>query len=283
MDLLTWGRSPWGEWILTHISWDLLWASLFAGVAFLVAHASYMVLSAHRKRDAAETDALEAARPRSAGAHHAALARGAAVPLGDGGGDVRAAVHRVPADRRREVRVGDLALDGRPRAHRVDPLPHRPRDVRGSTSGRSGSGPKDLPELKAELLRELGHDVPGPKPGKYPLGNRLYHLAIVLAGLAVVGDRALHDGRACARRSSRATRICSATPTWGVTYVTHGLAGVGARRPGDRARLLRGAAREVVDHQVDAPRLDHAAPVPRASRPAALDRALTLSSVAIST
>ena len=50
MDVLTWGRSPWGEWILTHISWDLLWASLFAGVAFLVAHASYMVLSAHRKR-----------------------------------------------------------------------------------------------------------------------------------------------------------------------------------------------------------------------------------------
>ena len=42
MDLLTWGRRPWGEWILTHISWDLLWASLFAGVAFLVAHASYM-------------------------------------------------------------------------------------------------------------------------------------------------------------------------------------------------------------------------------------------------
>ena len=28
MDLLTWGRSPWGEWILTHFSWDLLWAAL---------------------------------------------------------------------------------------------------------------------------------------------------------------------------------------------------------------------------------------------------------------
>ena len=62
MDLLTWGRSPWGEWILTHISWDLLWASLFAGLAFLVAHASYMVLSRHRKRDTLETDRLEAAR-----------------------------------------------------------------------------------------------------------------------------------------------------------------------------------------------------------------------------
>src|SRR5437867_13138663 len=59
MDFLTWGHSPWGERILAHISWNLFWAALFAGIAFLVAHASYMVLSAHRKRSAAETDALE--------------------------------------------------------------------------------------------------------------------------------------------------------------------------------------------------------------------------------
>ena len=61
MDLLRWGRSPWGEWVLTHVSWNLFWASLFAGVLFFVAHASYMLFSAHRKRSAAETDALEAA------------------------------------------------------------------------------------------------------------------------------------------------------------------------------------------------------------------------------
>ena len=60
MDFLTWGRNPWGQQILTHVSWDLLWASLFAGVMFLVAHASYMVLSAHHKYSEAETDALEA-------------------------------------------------------------------------------------------------------------------------------------------------------------------------------------------------------------------------------
>jgi len=52
-----------GEWVLTHVSWDLLWASIFAGVVFLVAHASYMVLSAHRKREAHEADALERALP----------------------------------------------------------------------------------------------------------------------------------------------------------------------------------------------------------------------------
>ena len=57
MDFLKWGRSPWGEWVLTHVSWSLFWASLFAGVLFFVAHASYMLFSAHRKRSSAETDA----------------------------------------------------------------------------------------------------------------------------------------------------------------------------------------------------------------------------------
>ena len=74
MDILTWGRNPWDQPILTHVSWDLLWASLFAGVAFLVAHAGYMVLSAHRKRHAAETDAMEAARTRPARADRPPLA-----------------------------------------------------------------------------------------------------------------------------------------------------------------------------------------------------------------
>src|SRR3979409_2546946 len=59
MDLLRWGRSPWGEWVLTHVSWSLFWASLCAGVLSFVAHASYIVFSAHRKRTSAETDALE--------------------------------------------------------------------------------------------------------------------------------------------------------------------------------------------------------------------------------
>jgi len=27
-------------------------------------------------------------------------------------------------------------------------------------------GPKDIPEFKAEILREIGHEVAGPKPGK---------------------------------------------------------------------------------------------------------------------
>ena len=59
MNFLTWGRNPWGQTIPVHVSWSLMWASLFAGLMFLIAHASYMILSAHRKRGAAETAALE--------------------------------------------------------------------------------------------------------------------------------------------------------------------------------------------------------------------------------
>ncbi len=101
MDFLTWGRSPWGQQILTHISWDLLWASLFAGVAFLVAHASYMVLSgASQARCATKPTRWRrrAAICPTGFPRHSLAARlfhwvMAVV-------DVRAAVHGVPADRR---------------------------------------------------------------------------------------------------------------------------------------------------------------------------------------
>jgi len=87
-------------------------------------------------------------------------------------------------------------------------------------------GPKDIPEIKAELLRELGHDVPGPKSGKYPLGNRLYHMAIVVAALSAVLTGVLMMWRVRTPFFTRNPYLFS-DGTWGVTYVTHGLAGVG--------------------------------------------------------
>ena len=87
-------------------------------------------------------------------------------------------------------------------------------------------GPKDVPEFKAEILRELGHDVPGPRPGKYPLGNRLYHLAIVVAGIAVVASGLVMMVRVRTPLFTRNPYLFSDT-TWGFTYVAHGIAGVG--------------------------------------------------------
>jgi cytochrome b subunit of formate dehydrogenase len=222
---LTWGHTPWGQQILTHVSWNLLWASLFAGVAFLVAHASYMVLSAHRKRHAAEADAIEASRPDLPAKipRHSLAAR---------------MFHWVMAAAMFTLLLtAFLPIAGVKFAwvtwHWMAGLVLATsiafHIVHASFFMDFWSiwvGPKDIPELKAELLRELGHDVPGPKSGKYPLGNRLYHLAIVIAGLTVVGT-------GIAMMKDIRTPFFVRDPyfmkdvTRGIVYVSHGLAGVG--------------------------------------------------------
>jgi formate dehydrogenase subunit gamma len=225
VDVLTWGRSPWGEWILTHISWDLLWASLFAGLAFLVAHASYLLLSKHRKRDAAETDTLEAARPElpprisrhslAARLFHWVMAASMFVLL---------FTAFLPIAGVKFAWVTWHWMAGLVLTASI--LFHVVHAIVAMDFWSIWVGPKDLPELKAELLRELGHDVPGPKPGKYPLGNRLYHTVIVLAGLAVAATGILMMSRVRTPLFTRNPYLLGDT-AWGLTYVTHGLAGVG--------------------------------------------------------
>jgi cytochrome b subunit of formate dehydrogenase len=225
MDFLTWGRNPWGQQILTHISWDLLWASLFAGIMFLVAHASYMILSAHRKRSSAETDALEAQYrnlpdriPRHsfmARMFHWVMAASMFVLL-------FTAFLPIAGVRFAWVEwhwIAGLVLTG-------SILYHIIHATFWLDFWSIWVGPKDIPEFKAEMLRELGHDVPGPKSGKYPLGNRLYHLAIVFAALAVVATGIVMMYRVRTPLFARNPYIMS-DDAWGITYVAHGLAGVG--------------------------------------------------------
>ena len=194
MNFLTWGRNPWDQPILTHISWDLLWASLFAGVAFLVAHASYMVFSAHRKRHADETDAMEAAHARPAGVASSGIRWRRACFTGSW----RPRCSRCCSRRFCRSRASGFAwvtwhwTAGLVLTASI--LFHIIHATVWLDFWSIWVGPRDLPELKAEVLREFGHDVPGPRPGKYPLGNRLYHLAIVVAGARRGGERALHDG-----------------------------------------------------------------------------------------
>jgi cytochrome b subunit of formate dehydrogenase len=86
-------------------------------------------------------------------------------------------------------------------------------------------GPKDIPEFKAEIMREFGHDVPGPKPGKYPLGNRLYHLVILVSGVAVVATGLFMMKRIATPFFVRDPYIVGDS-AWGFTYVLHGVSGV---------------------------------------------------------
>ena len=224
MDFVKWGMNPWGESILTHVSWTLFWASLVAGLMFLVAHGSYMLLSAHRKRPSAETDRLEAAYANlperierhslMARAFHWVMAAAMFVLL-------FSAFMPVAGVKFAWVTwhwMAGVVLTGSIVFH----------IIHASVFLDFWSiwvGPKDMPELKAELMRELGHDVPGPKSAKYPLGNRLYHSAIVVTALAAVMTGVLMMWRVRTPFFTRNPYLLS-DGTWGVTYVAHGLAGV---------------------------------------------------------
>jgi len=224
MDFLTWGRNPWGQRILTHISWDLLWASLFAGVMFLVAHASYMILSAHRKRSSAETDALESIYknlPERIERHtfmarmfHWVMAASMFTLL-------FTAFLPIAGLKFAWVEwhwIAGLVLTGAIIYHII----HATFFL---DFWSIWIGPKDIPEFKAEMLREMGQDVPGPKSGKYPLGNRLYHLAILVVGLSASITGMVMMSRVRTPLFPRNPYLLADT-TWGFTYVLHGVCGI---------------------------------------------------------
>lgn len=226
MDLLNWARSPWGENVLIHISWNLFWASLVGGLLFLLGHGGYMLFSQHRKRDAAEVDRMEAERkglPERI-SRHSGVAR---------------IFHWIMASSMLTLLfTAFLPIVG------VQFAWVQWHWMAGSLLTASimfhvvhatffldfwsiWVGPKDIPEIKIELMREMGReDIAGPRPGKYPLGNRLYHLAVVVAGLTVIVTGVLMMWRIRNSFTARDPYMLSDV-TWGFTYVAHGLAGVG--------------------------------------------------------
>ncbi len=83
--------------------------------------------------------------------------------------------------------------------------------------------------MKIEFQREFGIDAPGPKQGKYPLGNRLYHLVVMIAGLAVIATGVMmmwrvrtglvdaQSVRASPTRRGASPTCCTDSLVWGLS------------------------------------------------------------------
>jgi hypothetical protein len=165
MNFLTWGRNPWGQTVLTHISWSLL-----VGIAVRRSHVPRRTRELHDsvgspQAQRAETAALEAKHKDLPDKIRTPLVHGPDVPLGDGGVDVRLLFTGVPADRRRTVRwvewhwIAGLVLTGSIVYHII----HATFFL---DFWSIWIGPKDIPEFKAEMMRELGPRRAGPKVGQ---------------------------------------------------------------------------------------------------------------------
>jgi cytochrome b subunit of formate dehydrogenase len=85
----------------------------------------------------------------------------------------------------------------------------------------------DLRDAQRRILRFVGKPVPPPERfAKYPLENKLYHGAIIVAGLSVIVTGVFMMSRVRTIFFPRNPYLFS-DMTWGMTYVLHGLAGVG--------------------------------------------------------
>ena len=84
----------------------------------------------------------------------------------------------------------------------------------------------DIRDAMSRTMRFFGKPAPPPQRfAKYPLENKLYHLAIMLAGLAVIGTGLFMMKRV--RHIFTRNPYLFSDMTWGMMYVLHGLAGVG--------------------------------------------------------
>jgi cytochrome b subunit of formate dehydrogenase len=223
MDFITWARSPWGQAIPTHVAWGLIWVAVIAGFFFMIVHALYVAIVAPRrvveKISPAEAAAVPERVPRhslAARLFHWIMAISMLTLL------ITAFLPKVGVQFNWVLYhwIAGLLLTVSILFHIIHASffldfwsiwPDR-IDVRDSIR---------------RTLRFFGKPAPpAARFAKYPLENKLYHLVIVLAGLAVIVTGLFMMKRVETIFTPRNPYLFS-DMTWGLMYVLHGLAGVG--------------------------------------------------------
>lgn len=228
MEFITWATDPWGKPVPIHVGWDLMWAAVIAGLAFMIVHALYVAIAAGPKAftknespavEAAEAAAVPERVPRhslAARLFHWIMAASMLTLL------FTAFLPRVGVrfDWVLYHWIAGLVLTASILFHVI----HASfiLDFWSIWPDRI-----DMRDAMRRMLRFFGKPVPAPQRfAKYPLENKFYHLVIVFAGLAVMCTGLFMMKRIHTIFFSRNPYLFS-DMTWGLMYVLHGLAGVG--------------------------------------------------------
>jgi cytochrome b subunit of formate dehydrogenase len=224
MDFLEWANSPWGQHVPIHIAWFLIWVAVIAGFLFFIVHATYLRYFAKPKEFAASSSRLLAERipekvPRhslTARLFHWIMAAAMFTLL------FTAFLPKVgvPFDWIAYHWIAGSVLT-------VSILFHIIHASFFMDFWSIWPDRVDLRDAERRILRFVGRPAPPPeKFAKYPLENKLYHGAIVAAGLSAIVTGALMMFRVRTIFFPRNPYLFS-DMTWGMMYVLHGLAGVG--------------------------------------------------------
>lgn len=219
-----WATSPWGQNVPIHIAWFLIWVAAFAGLAFLIVHATYVRYFA--KAEVFEGDVprtLAAVLPprirrHSLGARlfHWIMAASMFTLL------ITAFLPKVGIqfDWVTYHWIAGTLLT-------VSVIFHVIHASFWLDFWAIWPDRTDLADALRRVRRFMGLPAPPPRRfAKYPLENKLYHAAIMAAGLSAIGTGVFMMSRVRTIFFPRNPYLFS-DMTWGLMYVLHGLAGVG--------------------------------------------------------
>lgn len=222
MGIITWVQNPWGQEVPAHIAWYLIWVSLFAGLAFLVVHAIWVRFrSMHSPQPEGIAPEMVSCIPENV-PRHSFAAR---------------IFHWLMAAAMLTLLLSAFLPKVGLRFSWVDLhwiagviltlviVFHVIHAVFGMEFRSIWPDRADLGNAWNGTLRAfgIGDSIPG-KPGKYPLGNKLYHLAIMVCGLCMIATGVLMMWRVPTPFFTRNPYILS-DMTWGMVYLLHGFTG----------------------------------------------------------
>ena len=224
MDIVEWATNPWGQHVPIHIAWFLIWVAVIAGLLFFIVHATYLRYFAKPKEfEGTISPAVAASIPQHVPRHsltarlfHWIMAAAMFTLL------FTAFLPRVGIqfDWITYHWIAGAVLTASILFHTIhasffmDFWSIWPDWI-------------DLRDARRRILRFMGNSAPPPdRFAKYPLENKLYHLAIIAAGLSAIVTGVLMMSRLHTVFLPRNPYLFG-DMTWGMMYVLHGLAGVG--------------------------------------------------------
>ena len=226
--LVQWGKNPWGEDILTHAQFGLLYLALAFGVCFMIGHTLFVKFwpkpagapipppSPVSEAQAAKIPARVKRHSLAARAFHWIMAASMLTLL------VTAFVP-ILGLKFNWIQIHWIAGI----VLTISIIYHIIHASFWLDFWSIWLNKQDVNEVVVRFKRVMGGNAPAPrKAAKYPWDNKMYHTAIVLSALAVIPTGLLMMKRIQTPFYVRNPYLFSDS-TWGLMYVLHGLSGIG--------------------------------------------------------
>lgn len=224
MGVIEWATNPWGQSVPIHIAWFLIWVAAILGLLFLMVHAIYVRYFAKGEEFAGSVSRDLAARLPKRVARHSLAAR---------------LFHWIMAAAMFTLlftaflpKIG-IQFDWvtyhwiAGAVLTVSIIFHVIHASFWLDFWSIWPDKADLQDAVRRIQRFLGRPAPPPRKfAKYPLENKLYHGAIIAAGLSAIVTGVFMMARVRTIFFPRNPYLFG-DMTWGLMYVLHGLAGVG--------------------------------------------------------